>query len=77
MSNSNTFNHNLQQTNLDDAYKFQTFSDFIPKIMNSSGRFSPTCIFCSSNNTVSLMNDGGSFRQCMNCRKQFRANIIK
>jgi hypothetical protein len=77
MSNSNNFNQNLAQTNLDDAYKFQTFSEYIPQIMNSSVRFSPQCIFCSSNNSVSLMNDGGSFRQCMNCRKQFRANIIK
>lgn len=76
MSNSNNFNHNLVQTNLNDAYKFQTFSDFIPHAINST-RFSPQCIFCSSNNSVSLMNDGGSFRQCMNCRKQFRANIIK
>jgi hypothetical protein len=76
MSNSNTFNNNLQQTNLDDAYKFQTFSEYIPQILGSQ-RFSPICIFCSSNNTVSLMNDGGSFRQCMHCRKQFRAQIIK
>lgn len=76
MSNSNNFNNNLVQTNLDEAYKFHTFSEFIPQTLNSQ-RFSPTCIFCSSNNTVSLMNDGGSFRQCINCRKQFRANIVK
>lgn len=76
MSNSNNFNNNLVQTNLDEAYKFQTFSEFIPQTINFN-RFSPRCIFCSSNNSISLMNDGGSFRQCMNCRKQFRANIIK
>lgn len=76
MSNSNTFNNNLVQTNLNDAYKFHTFSEYIPQALNRQ-TFSPTCIFCSSNNTVSLMNDGGSFRQCVQCRKQFRATIIK
>ena len=34
--------------------------------------FSPRCIFCSSNNSISLINDG-SFRQCRTCNKQFKA----
>jgi hypothetical protein len=72
MSNSNIFtNNNFQQTTLNDAYKFNTFS---PYIMNGglNNRFSPICIFCSSNNTINLVNDG-SFKQCNSCRKQFKA----
>lgn len=74
MSNSNMFiNNNLQQTPLNDAYNFNTFSTYI---MNGglNSRFSPICIFCSSNNTMNLANDG-SFKQCNSCRKQFKANL--
>ena len=63
MSNPNAFYNNLQQTPVVSAYKFQSFSGYI----NNNGlcnRFSPICIFCSSTDTISLMNDGGSFRQC-------------
>ena len=74
MSNSNIFtNNNFQQTPLNDAYNFNTFS---PYIMNGglTSKFSPICIFCSSNNTMNLANDG-SFKQCNSCRKQFKANL--
>jgi hypothetical protein len=66
-------NSNFQQTPLNDAYNFNTFS---PYIMNGglNNRFSPICIFCSSNNTMNLANDG-SFKQCNSCRKQFKANL--
>ena len=75
MSNSNMFNNgNFQQTSLNDAYKFNTFS---PYIMNGglNSNFSPFCIFCSSNNTMNLANDG-SFKQCNTCRRQFKANLL-
>lgn len=75
MSNPNYFNNNneLTQTSLDDAYKFSSFS---PYIMNGglSTKFSPICIFCSSNNTMNLVNDG-SFKQCNSCRKQFKPRL--
>lgn len=74
MSNPNTFNNsNFQQTPLDSAYQFSSFS---PYIVNGglNSRFSPICIFCSSNNTMNLINDG-SFKQCNSCKKQFRANL--
>lgn len=74
MSNPNTFNNsNFQQTPLDSAYQFNSFS---PYIVNGglNSRFSPICIFCSSNNTMNLINDG-SFKQCNSCKKQFRANL--
>jgi hypothetical protein len=75
MSNSNIFyNSNFQQTFLDDAYKFNTFS---PYIMNGGlhCKFSPFCIFCSSNNTMNLSSDG-HFKHCNGCRKQFKANLL-
>jgi hypothetical protein len=74
MSNPNPkYNGDLTQTNLDAAYQFSSFS---PYIMNGglTSQFSPICIFCSSNNTISLVNDG-SFKQCNTCRKQFKPHI--
>jgi len=64
------FNGDLAQTNLDAADQFSSFS---PYIMNGglNSRFSPNCIFCSSNNTINLINDS-SFKQCNSCRKQFK-----
>jgi hypothetical protein len=73
MSNSNIFNGgNFQQTPLNQAYQFSSFSSYIN---NGSliNHFSPKCIFCSSNDSISLSNDGGSFRQCNKCNKQFKA----
>ena len=54
MSNSDMFTNNLQQTNINDAYKFETFSDYI----NNKGlktNFSPNCIFCSLENFFGLL----------------------
>jgi len=66
-------NGNFQQTPLNDAYQFNSFS---PYIVNGglNSKFSPICIFCSSNNTVNLANDC-SFKQCNSCRKQFKARL--
>jgi|688.fasta_scaffold330877_3 hypothetical protein len=75
MSNSNTFNNsNFQQTPIIDAYQFSSFSQYINNGCLKPN-FSPVCIFCSSNNSTSLMNDGGSFRQCNRCKKHFKARI--
>jgi hypothetical protein len=73
MSNPNMFNGELSQTSINSAYQFNTFS---PYIMNGglNSRFSLNCIFCSSNNTMNLANDG-SFKQCNSCRKQFKAKL--
>ena len=75
MSNSNMFNNsNFQQTPITDAYQFSSFSSYI----NNGGlrtRFSPICIFCSSKESSALTNDGGSFRQCNRCKKQFKARL--
>lgn len=74
MSNSNTFSDNLNQTSLDDAYRYNTFSQYINNMKKPI--YSPTCIFCSCQNTISLVNDSGSFRQCTNCKRQFKAIIL-
>ena len=74
MSNSNMFNNsNFQQTLLNDAYNFNSFSSYIVN-GDLNSLFSPNCIFCSSNNTTNLTNDG-SFKQCNSCRKQFKAKL--
>ena len=76
MSNSNMFTNSIfPQTELQDAYQFNTFSQYI----NNNGlvtKFSPNCIFCSSTDTIILLNDG-SFRQCNKCKKQFKSKIVR
>lgn len=74
-NNFNKINSNLVSTTIDDAYKYETHSDFIKKLKKPV--FSSICIFCSSKNTKDLMNDGGSFKQCMNCNKQFKSTIVR
>ncbi len=61
------------QTNYLEAYKYETHSDFIKKM--KPPQYSSKCIFCSFTETKPLTNDGGSFRQCPKCNKQFKAMI--
>ena len=74
MSNSNTFNNNLVQTDVNTAYSFQTFSGYINNM--KAPKYSAICIFCSCKESAPLINDG-SFRQCNQCKKQFKAQIIE
>jgi hypothetical protein len=60
-------------TPIDDAYKIHhikndTYGGFL--------KYSPICIFCNHNISIPLMNDGGSFRQCKKCKKNFRATVL-
>ena len=71
--NFNLMNNNLVQTPINDAYKYQTHSEFIKQMKPPA--FSQTCVFCSSLKTDSLTNDG-SFRRCASCRKDFKAIIM-
>ena len=74
MSGSNIFNGgNFQQTPINAAYQFSTFSDYIVN-GGLNTRFSHICIFCSSKDSRSL-NADGSFKQCLRCKKQFKARI--
>jgi hypothetical protein len=72
---SNNLNNHLISTTIDDAYKYETHSDFIRNLKPTV--FSPICIFCLSKNTKNLTKDAGSFKQCLNCNKQFRATIVR
>jgi hypothetical protein len=72
--NQFTFSYNLVKTPINQAYQYETHSEFIKKM--KMPKYSPICIFCSSSKTDPLVNDGGSFRRCVNCRKDFRATII-
>ena len=60
-------------TPLDDAYTIHhtntnTYSGVI--------YYNPTCIYCSHSISIPLMNDGGAFRQCQRCKKNFTAKIV-
>jgi hypothetical protein len=73
MSSSNTFTRDLTQTSLNDAYKYNSFSNYINNMKLPT--YSSICIFCSSKETSSLMDDG-SFRKCKRCNRQFKAVIL-
>ena len=75
-SSSNNSNSNLfPQTNINDAYQFNSFSNFVNNVNSIKTVFSANCIFCPSKESTSLTTDG-SFRQCNRCKKQFRAFIL-
>ena len=38
--------------------------------------YSPICIYCSSNTTSPLMQDG-SFRQCLKCKRNFKPTVLQ
>ena len=63
----------MNYTFLENAYKIHhTDSNTYGGII----KYSPTCIYCKNSSSIPLINDGGSFRQCNRCRKNFRANVI-
>lgn len=66
-------NYTNNFTFLDDAYKIHHTN---PIIYNRAVVYNPCCVFCSNPNSVSLMNDGGSLRRCIRCKKEFRAAIV-
>jgi hypothetical protein len=64
----------MNYTPLDDAYKVHHIAS---NTYGGNVLYNPTCIYCKNPSSKSLMNgDGGSFRQCYRCRKQFTATII-
>ena len=74
MSKPTIFTDKLVETNLNDAYEYKTHSDYIKNIKVS--KYSPVCVFCSCNESFPLTNDGGSFRCCFHCKKNFKANPL-
>lgn len=67
------FQGQLTQTPINNAYKYETHSEFMKQMRPHN--FSPICIFCSCNQSKALTSEG-SFRQCMRCNKQFKAKIV-
>lgn len=64
----------MNYTPLEDAYKIHHINS---NTYGGSIKYNPTCIYCRNKTSKSLMTtDGGSFRQCDNCRKHFKATII-
>ena len=61
---------NIPQTLVNNAFDFT--STITPQQVLST--YSSSCVYCSSNETRALMQDG-SFRQCLSCRKNFKATI--
>lgn len=58
---------------INEAYKIHHTR---PNTYSGTILYSTICIFCNYNRSNSLMDDGGSFRQCLRCRKNFRASIM-
>jgi len=58
-------------TPVDKAFDYT--STLKPEQINPT--YSNTCIYCNNVKSIPLLQDG-SFRQCLQCRKHFRAQII-
>lgn len=65
---------NMNYTPLEDAYKIHHVK---PTTYGGIIKYITTCIYCKHPASTALMTtDGGSFRQCERCKKQFRATIM-
>lgn len=62
---------NIPQTPVNSAFDFNST---IKPIQVLSSSFNTTCIYCKNNESRSLIQDG-SFRQCLQCRKHFKAQL--
>jgi len=62
---------NIPQTPVNSAFDFNST---IKPIQVLSSSFNTTCIYCNNNESRSLIQDG-SFRQCLQCRKHFKAQL--
>jgi hypothetical protein len=63
----------MNYTTLDEAYKIHHIN---PNTYGGTLKYSLTCIYCKHSKSTSLMNDGGSFRRCDHCKKNFKASIL-
>jgi hypothetical protein len=63
----------MNYTPLEEAYKIHHVNSHT---YSGTLKYNTTCIYCQNPTSISLMNDGGSFRRCDRCRKNFRANIL-
>jgi len=63
----------MNYTPFDDAFKIHHTNS---NTYGGTIKYNPTCIYCNNPSSKSLMNDGGAFRQCERCRKNFMATVI-
>jgi hypothetical protein len=64
----------MNYTPLEQAYQIHHTCQ---QTYGGSIKYSTECIYCKNPKSISLMNtDGGAFRQCERCRKNFKANIL-
>lgn len=64
----------MNYTPLEDAYKIHHVSY---NTYTGTLRYCPTCIYCKNPTSTPLMAcDGGSFRRCERCKKNFRATAL-
>ena len=64
----------MNYTPLTDAYKIHHVNT---STYGGPLQYKQECIYCKHGTSTALMaTDGGSFRQCMKCKKQFRATIL-
>jgi hypothetical protein len=63
----------MNYTPLDDAFKIQHTNS---NTYGGTIKYTATCIYCKNPSSKSLMNDGGAFRQCERCRKNFMATVV-
>ena len=64
----------MNYTPLEDAYKIHHVNS---NTYTGTLKYSPTCIYCKNITSMPLMNtDGGSFRRCDRCKKNFRATVL-
>jgi hypothetical protein len=68
-------NNIMNYTNLDEAYKIHHIR---PDTYDSNVKYSQICIYCNNPSSIPLMlkYDGGIFRHCNKCKKNFRAIIM-
>ena len=65
--------YNMNYTPLDDAFKIHHTNS---NTYGGTIKYNTTCIYCKKSSSKSLMNDGGAFRQCTYCRKNFMATVM-
>jgi hypothetical protein len=63
----------MNYTSLEEAYKIHHTNS---NTYGGTIKYSPVCIYCKNPSSIPLMNDGGSFRQCDRCKKNFKATVI-
>lgn len=63
----------MNYTPIDNAFSTQHVNN---RTYGGKIVYSPQCVFCGNETSIALMNDGGSFRQCQRCRKNFRAKVL-